>query len=40
MELKKLEDYIKINYSFCVSRNLSKGFTKITIWDNKKEKKI
>ena len=40
MELKKLEDYIKVNYSFCVSRNLSKGFTKITIWDNKKEKKI
>ena len=40
MELKKLEDYIKINYSFGVSRNLSKGFTKITIWDNKKEKKI
>lgn len=34
MELKKLEDYedyIKINYSFCVSRNLSKEFTKITI---------
>lgn len=40
MEVKEIENYVKTNYSFGVSRNLSKGFTKITIWDNKKEKKI
>ena len=40
LELKEIEDYVKANYSFGVSRNLSKGSTKITIWDNSKEKKI
>lgn len=40
VELKEIEDYVKTNYSFGVSRNLSKGSTKITIWDNSKEKKI
>ncbi|MGN0973253.1 MAG: type IV secretory system conjugative DNA transfer family protein [Bacilli bacterium] len=40
VELKEIEDYVKTNYSFGVSRNLSKGTTKITIWDNTKEKKI
>ncbi len=40
MEIKEIEDYAKTNYSFGVSRNLSKGTTKITIWENSKEKKI
>lgn len=40
VELKEIEDYAKTNYSFGVSRNLGKGTTKITIWDNTKEKKI
>ena len=40
LELKEIEDYVKANYSFGVSRNLNKGTTKITIWDNSKEKKI
>jgi hypothetical protein len=40
VELKEIEDYVKTNYSFGVSRNLSKGSTKITIWDNSKEKKL
>ena len=40
MKIKEIEDYVKTNYSFGVSRNLSKGTTKITIWENSKEKKI
>lgn len=38
MEIKKIEDYVKTNYSFGVSRNLSRGTTKITIWEISKEK--
>ena len=40
LELKKIEDYVKTNYSVGVSRNLSKGTTKIIIWDNSMEKKL
>lgn len=40
IDIKELENYTKTNYSFGVSRNLSKGTTKIVIWDNTKEKKI
>lgn len=39
-DIKKLEDYSGATYSFGVSRNLSKGITKVTIWDNSMEKKI
>lgn len=40
IEVKEIEDYTLANYSLSVSRNLSKGFTKITIWDSTKEKRI
>lgn len=40
VDIKEIENYTKTNYSFGVSRNLSKGTTKIVIWDNTKEKKI
>ncbi len=40
IEVKEIEDYTLTNYSLSVSRNLSKGFTKITIWNSTKEKKI
>lgn len=40
IEVKEIEDYTLANYSLSVSRNLSKGFTKITIWDSTKEKII
>lgn len=40
IEVKEIEDYTLTDYSLSVSRNLSKGFTKITIWNSTKEKKI
>ena len=40
IQLKELEEYTKDDYSLGVSRNLKKGSTKITIWENKREKKI
>lgn len=40
IEVKEIEDYTLANYSLSVSRNLSKSFTKITIWDSTKEKRI
>ncbi len=39
-QIKELEEYIKTDYSFGISRNLKNGTTKITIWENAKEKKI
>ena len=39
IDIKKIEDYTTSNYSFGVSRNLNKGITKISIWDNSMEKK-
>lgn len=40
IDIKKIEDYTTSNYSFGVSRNLNKGITKISIWDNSMEKKL
>lgn len=37
-EIKKLEEYLKEHYIFCVTRNLNKGITKIKI-SNEEEKK-
>ena len=39
-DIQAIENYIKSNYTFAVSNNINKGTTKITIWDNTKEKKI
>lgn len=40
IDIKKIEDYTTPNYSFGVSRNLNKGITKISIWDNSMEKRL
>lgn len=40
IDIKKIEDYTISNYSFGISRNLSKGITKITIWNNSMEKRL
>lgn len=40
IDIKKIEDYTTSNYSFGVSRNLNKGITKISIWDNSMEKRL
>ena len=39
-DIQAIENYTKSNYTFAVSNNINKGTTKITIWDNTKEKKI
>ena len=40
VQLNELENFSKDGYSLGISRNLKKGITKITIWENKKERKI
>ena len=40
MDMQKIEKYTASDYSVGVSRNLGKGTTKITIWENIGEKKI
>lgn len=38
--IKNIENYDKDGYTFSVSRNMTKSVTKITLWDNTREKKI
>ena len=40
VQLNELENFSRDGYSLGISRNLKKGITKITIWENKKERKI
>ncbi len=40
VQLNELENFSRDGYSLGISRNLKKSITKITIWENKKERKI
>ena len=40
VQLNELENFSKDGYSLGISRNLKKCITKITIWENRKERKI
>lgn len=40
VDIQRIESYMESNYSLGISRNLSRGTTKITVWDNTKTEKI